>query len=38
VEALIQVADPKFRGELEDFARRSKLLVGPVPDLPLAVH
>jgi acyl-CoA hydrolase len=27
VEALIQVADPKFRADLEDFARRSKLLV-----------
>ena len=25
-EALIQMADPKFRAELEDFARRSKLL------------
>jgi acyl-CoA hydrolase len=28
VEALIQVADPKFRADLEDFARRGKLL-GP---------
>jgi len=35
VEALIQVADPKFRAELEHFARRSKLLVG---GLPLAMH
>jgi acyl-CoA hydrolase len=35
VEALIQVADPKFRAELEDFARRSKLLVD---GLPLAMH
>ena len=26
VEALIQVADPKFRADLEDFARRGKLL------------
>jgi len=25
-EALIQIADPKFRDELEDFARKSKLL------------
>ena len=25
-EALIQVADPKFRGELEEFANESKLL------------
>ena len=27
VEALIRIADPKFRAELEDFARHSKLLV-----------
>jgi acyl-CoA hydrolase len=26
VEALIRIADPKFRAELEDFARHSKLL------------
>jgi acyl-CoA hydrolase len=27
VEALIRIADPRFRADLEDFARRSKLLV-----------
>ena len=27
VEALIRIADPKFRAELEDFARRGKLLI-----------
>jgi len=26
VEALIPIADPRFRAELEDFARRSKLM------------
>lgn len=30
-EALIQVADPKFRDDLERFARESKLIGAPVP-------
>jgi 4-hydroxybutyrate CoA-transferase len=27
-EALIAIADPKFQGELEEYARKSKLLTG----------
>jgi acyl-CoA hydrolase len=34
-EALIQIADPKFRDELEDFARKSKLLGADRPTVPV---
>jgi acyl-CoA hydrolase len=34
-EALIQVADPKFRGDLEDFARKGKLMGAHRPAVPV---